>query len=70
MVIETVATNGSPIKGSLPSTVTLDTPIDGSARAGKLTISMKGTIDHRDMIGHEVKSTIEGTQEQSLTPVK
>ncbi len=70
MVIDTVAKNGSPIRGSLPSTVTLETPIDASARAGKLTISMKGTIDNRDMFGHEVKTTIEGTQEQSLTPVK
>jgi len=70
VVFDTVTTNGSPIKGSLPTTVTMDAVIDGSARAGKTTITMQGTIDHRDMIGHEVKTTIEGTQEQSFTPVK
>jgi len=70
VVFDTVATNGSPIRGSLPSTVTMDAVIDGSARAGKTTITMQGKVDHRDMIGHEVKTTIEGTQEQSFAPVK
>ena len=69
IVFDTVATNGSPITGSLPSTVTVEGVIDGSSRAGKTTMTMKGTIDHRDMIGHEVKTTIEGTQEQTLTPL-
>ncbi|MBA4189538.1 MAG: hypothetical protein C0467_16245 [Planctomycetaceae bacterium] len=69
IVFDTFATNGSPIKGSLPSTVTVEGVIDGSSRAGKTTMTMKGTIDHRDMIGHEVGTTIEGTQEQTLTPV-
>lgn len=70
LVFDTHATNGSPITGSLPSTVTYDGVIDGSSRAGTMKMSLKGSIDHRDVIGHEVKTTIEGTQEQTVTPVK
>jgi hypothetical protein len=70
LVIDTHATNGSPITGSLPSTVTYDGVIDGSSRAGTMKMTLKGSIDHRDVIGHEVKTTIEGTQEQTVTPVK
>ncbi|WP_439628996.1 hypothetical protein [Gemmata sp.] len=70
MVLDTQLPNGSPIRGSLPSTVTFDGVIDGTARVGKSTLALKGTIDHRDQIGHEVKTTIEGTQDVTITPVK
>ena len=70
LVFDTHAPNGSPITGSLPSTVTYDGVIDGSSRASTLKATLKGSIDHRDVIGHEVKTTIEGTQEQTVTPVK
>ncbi|MCE9560655.1 MAG: hypothetical protein K8U57_01245 [Planctomycetes bacterium] len=70
LVFDTHAPNGSPIRGSLPSQMIYDTVIDGSARAGTLKITMNGSIDHRDALGHEVKMTIEGVQEQTFTPVK
>jgi hypothetical protein len=70
LVIDTHATNGSPIRGSMPSDITLETAIDGSVRAGTMKMTLQGKIDHRDIIGHEVKTTIEGVQEQTLTPVK
>lgn len=70
LIIDTHATNGSPIRGSMPSTITLDTAIDGSVRAATIKVTTQGKIDHRDIIGHEVKTTIDGTQEQTLTPVQ
>jgi len=70
LVFDTHAPNGSPIRGALPSQMIYDTVIDGSSRAGTLKITMNGSIDHRDQLGHEVKTTIEGVQEQTLTPVK
>jgi hypothetical protein len=70
MVIDTVATNGSPIKGEVDTDATLDIGIDGSARAGNMKMTVNGTIDDRDVIGHERKTTIQGTEERSLTPLK
>lgn len=70
LVIDAKATNGSPVKGEINSDVTFDIVIDGSARAGSMKITLKGTIDARDETGREAKTTIEGTQDESLTPVK
>ncbi len=70
MVIDTVATNGSPIKGEANTDTTFDIVIDGSARAGSMKMKLDSTINDRDVLGNERKTTVTGTEERSSTPVK
>jgi hypothetical protein len=58
------------VKGGTESDATYDIVIDGSAQAGTLKITKKGTVERKDVIGNQVITTLEGTEEQSLTPVK
>ncbi|MCE9531582.1 MAG: hypothetical protein K8T89_10740 [Planctomycetes bacterium] len=69
MVIDTVAANGSPVKGEINTDVTFDIVIDGSHRAGSMKIKLNGSVDSRNQTGQETTTTIDGTEEQSLTPV-
>jgi hypothetical protein len=70
LVIDTVATNGSPIKGEVNSKITYDLVIDGSLRTGNMKLVLNSTFDGRDMItGRMVKTTVEGTEDQSLKQV-
>jgi len=70
MVIDTVATNGSPIKGDVNTETTFDIVIDGSLRAGTMKMKLSSTIDDRDATGNERRTTVAGTEERSISPTK
>jgi len=65
-----VATGGSPVKGEVDTDVTFDVVIDGSARSGSMKVVLNGTVNGRDPAGRDTSTTIKGTEERSLTPVK
>lgn len=70
LVIDTVAPNGSPIKGEVNTVATLDLVIDGSARSGTMKMKLDSAIDDRDVTGSERRTTITGTEERSVAPAK
>ena len=70
MVIDTFATNGSPIKGDVNTETTFDIVIDGSLRAGTMKMKLSSTIDDRDVTGNERRTTVAGTEERSISPTK
>ena len=57
-------------KGTSDSTVTYDIVIDGSERSGTVKITTRLAVEGKDGLGNDVTTTVEGTDEQSLTPVK
>ncbi len=70
MVIDTVATNGSPIKGEVTTTGKFEIVIDGSSREGKMTMDLKSVLDNRNSTGQRMHTTIQGTEERSISPAE
>jgi hypothetical protein len=70
IMIDTTNEPGPKLKGQIDSELTFDAVIDGSARAGTLKMTTKGEVKYRDPFGGEVTWTVDGTQEESITPVK
>jgi hypothetical protein len=70
LVMDTVAPNGSPIKGEVNTNTTFEIVIDGSARMGTMKMTLDSAIDDRDVTGNERKTKITGTEERSVTPAK
>jgi hypothetical protein len=58
------------VKGTVDGEATFDVVTDGSAQAGTFKVKTKATIQARDIIGNDVTTTVEGTEEHSLTPAK
>ncbi len=54
--------------GTAAADATLDAPIDGSARAGTLKWTLKGTLTTKDPKRGEVTLTVDGAREQTVTP--
>jgi hypothetical protein len=59
-----------PGKGTMDTDVTYDIVIDGSVQAGMVRMTTKSTRENRDTLGNDVTTNVEGTEEQSLSPVK
>ena len=58
------------LRGTLDVDGSYDIAIDGTLRAGTLKMTMKGTMETQDKLGNDVTTTLEGTSEESLTPVE
>jgi hypothetical protein len=70
IVIDTTNEPGPKVKGQIDSELTFDVVIDGSARAGAMKMTAKGEVGYRDPFGAQVTWTVDGKQEESITPVK
>jgi len=62
--------NGASLTGTISSDITIETAIDGSVYGRTMRVTGNGNISNLDPRKGETKISIEGSQEQSVTPMK
>jgi hypothetical protein len=70
IVIDTTDEPGPKVKGQIDYEMTFEIVIDGSARAGSMKMITKSDVGYRDPLDRDVTWTVDGTQEESITPAK